>query len=314
MSFKSVLPTLAPNSQTTYPRSLTPIRTFFVDRLGNPKLTRIGSAEVHEFLSWRRVHGPRGEDRSKHPLSNRTIEKDRAILHRLFALAERWELVERNPVAKTQAPKVTHRTPVLLKDDELEDLIEASVSDPMLHTYVVLLAETGMRCESEVLWLRWEDVELEGGFLWVDSGRHGRRTKSGKGRWVPLTPRARRALQNHFARFRLATYGGQRSPWVFHSTRTIRHYEAGARTTSLRRSFRAACERAETPEGFRAHDLRHRRVTSWLADGKSAVLVREALGHSDLRTTMGYSHLAREHLAVLVGEGDERAALEGLKA
>ena len=32
------------------------------------------------------------------------------------------------------------------------------------------------------------------------------------------------------------------------------------------------------------------------------MLVREALGHSDLRTTMSYTHLAREHLRDLVAE------------
>jgi site-specific recombinase XerD len=48
--------------------------------------------------------------------------------------------------------------------------------------------------------------------------------------------------------------------------------------------------------------MRHRRVTTWLAEGKSAALVREAMGHADLRTTLGYSHLAKEHLRALVDE------------
>ena len=62
-------------------------------------------------------------------------------------------------------------------------------------------------------------------------------------------------------------------------------------------------ERAELPAGFLPHDLRHRRITKWLAEGKSAVLVKEAVGHADLRTTMGYTHLAKEHLrSLVVGE------------
>ena len=39
------------------------------------------------------------------------------------------------------------------------------------------------------------------------------------------------------------------------------------------------------------HDLRHRRVTTWLAAGGDAVKVKEAMGQADLRTTMGYTHL-----------------------
>ena len=41
--------------------------------------------------------------------------------------------------------------------------------------------------------------------------------------------------------------------------------------------------------------LRHRRVTTWLAEGKNPIHVKEALGHADLATTMGYTHLAKEH-------------------
>jgi site-specific recombinase XerD len=41
-------------------------------------------------------------------------------------------------------------------------------------------------------------------------------------------------------------------------------------------------------------------VTKWLAEGRSAVLVRDAMGHADLETTMNYTHLAREHLTALV--------------
>ena len=71
--------------------------------------------------------------------------------------------------------------------------------------------------------------------------------------------------------------------------------------------------RSATPSrgpGFRwvspQHDLRHRRITTWLGDGKSAVLVKEAVGHSDLRTTMAYTHLSREHLRALVSGSEDR--------
>ena len=63
---------------------------------------------------------------------------------------------------------------------------------------------------------------------------------------------------------------------------------------------------AKLPEGIRGHDLRHRRVTTWLADGKEVVLVKEAVGHADLRTTMGYTHLARDPLRSQLDELQDR--------
>jgi site-specific recombinase XerD len=53
------------------------------------------------------------------------------------------------------------------------------------------------------------------------------------------------------------------------------------------------------------HDLRHRRVTTWLASGGNPVHVKEAVGHSDLATTMKYTHLAREHLKALVTPNEQ---------
>ena len=69
---------------------------------------------------------------------------------------------------------------------------------------------------------------------------------------------------------------------------------------SLYAAFKSAARRAKLPLDFNQHDLRHRRVTTWLAEGKNPVHVKEAMGHADLATTMGYTHLAKEHLRSLV--------------
>jgi integrase len=109
-------------------------------------------------------------------------------------------------------------------------------------------------------------------------------------------------MRDHFARCRFAAYGGRPTSWVFHHERTALRYNAGDRIGSLHSGFRAAADRARLPAGLHQHDLRHRRVTTWLAEGKPATLVKEAMGHADLRMTMGYTHLTREHLRALVTE------------
>ncbi len=182
----------------------------------------------------------------------------------------------------------------------------------MLALYVLVLGETGARCKSEVMWLRWEDIDLEEGFLKIVSGRNGHRTKSGRTRWVPMSPRLRQAMREHFARYRFATYGGKQTPCAFHHTISRRHHKAGRRIVSLYDAFKAAAKRAQLPPDFVQHDLRHRRVTTWLADEKSAVLVKEAVGHADLRTTMAYTHLAREHLRSMVEQEPQREELRDL--
>ena len=89
---------------------------------------------------------------------------------------------------------------------------------------------------------------------------------------------------------------------------------AGDRLRSLHRAVRAAAGRAKLPADFRRHDLRHRRVTTWLADERNPVHVKEALGHSDLRITMDYTHLAREHLRSLVDDEPLDQSLDQYRA
>ena len=120
----------------------------------------------------------------------------------------------------------------------------------MFFLYVTLLGETGVQCQSEGLWLRWEDVDLEAGFLRIVSGRDGHRTKSGKSRWVPMTPALRTAMRDHFAEYRLKTYDGTRSPWLFHHEESRAKVRAGSRRHSFRGPFGEAQELAELPAGF----------------------------------------------------------------
>jgi integrase len=200
------MPDLAKGTQASYEDSLKPIGVFFVDILGDMAVEDIQASHITQYLTWRRNRNPQGQPRKK-PLSNRSLEKDRAVLHLLFNVADMMELREGNPVARTKRPKAKERDPVLLKPAEYERLLKACADDsPMLGLYAVLLGETGARCVSEALWVRWEDVDLEEGFLWLDSSSHGRKTKSDRGRWVPMTRRLRESMREHFARYRFASY------------------------------------------------------------------------------------------------------------
>jgi integrase len=296
------LPPLARGTRDAYRDSLKSIRAYFVNELGDPLIGTIRAEHVKGFLAWRRVHRLDGGA----ALSNRTLVKDRAVLHRIFEIAEQLEYRDGNPVARVVAPKADGRDPVILTADEYERLIAECEYRPMVQLYVLVLGEAGLRCESEALRLEWGDVDLEKAYLWIASGRDGHRTKSGKGRWVPMTERLERAMREHFAACRFAAYDGTRPAAVFHHETTARQHRAGDRIKSLRDAFRSAATRAKLSPALHQHDLRHRRVTTWLAEGKSAAIVQEAMGHSDLRTTMGYKHLSREHLRQLVSGDDSQ--------
>ena len=116
-----------------------------------------------------------------------------------------------------------------------------------------------------------------------------------------MTQRLREALRDHAASYRLQTYGeGERSPWVFHHLTARRHYVAGGRIKNPRRSFQGALKRAGLNPGVWQHDLRHRRVTTWLAEGQPVHIVQKALGHADIKTTLWYYRFVDDDLLQLV--------------
>ena len=127
----------------------------------------------------------------------------------------------------------------------------------MIWIYALFLGETGARSMSEALWVRWEDVDLTEGWIRIVQGRDQHRTKTGRGRDVPMTKRLHKAMCQHFAKYRFHEYerrdGDQtivvRSPWVFHHLVRRRKAEAGSRFYSLHRSLKAAAREAGIESG-----------------------------------------------------------------
>ncbi len=292
------LPGVSVGTQGSYKDVLKVVRPYFVEQLADPRVDRVRKGHIAAYLTWRRGHRLRG----KKPVSNRTLEKDRTVLHTVFAFAEQHEYREGNPVASTKKRQVVGRVdprePVLLSDAEYELLLTLG-DDPMVRLYVLTVGEGGFRNESEALWLRWEDVDVDDRFVHVASGRDGHHAKTRKSRDVPMSARLVDAMRTHFERYRHATYNGQRSLWVFHHTDSSARQTAGERIGSLRRSVRQAANRAGIRKEWRAYDLRHRWVTKKLAAGHNLAKVAQAAGHANTRTTAIYTHLVKEDLRAL---------------
>ena len=72
------------------------------------------------------------------------------------------------------------------------------------------------------------------------------------------------------------------------------------------RSFNTAVRRAGV-EDFTFHDLRHTFASRLVMKGVSLKAVQELLGHTDIKMTMRYAHLAEKTMvdAVKVLDGEE---------
>ena len=130
-----------------------------------------------------------------------------------------------------------------------------------------LLLLTGCR-RSEILRLRWSEVDRDR--LVLADGKTGPRI-------VPLNAPARRILERR---------PRGTSPFVFPSPRDP------ARPRSRNLAFWSRARREAGIEDVRLHDLRHTHASHAVMNGVLVPVVSRLLGHSNVRITLRYAHLA----------------------
>jgi integrase len=222
-----------------------------------------------------------------------TINREISLLSSAINYAQQkldWEVVNPTRGQKLKEPEGRVRW---LSAIEAQRLISAASEPkaPYLADFIQLAINTGCRKE-ELLGLEWSRVDLQAGLIHLEA----RHTKSGKRRSIPINQKGRGAIISR-AGFR-AEYCPS-SPWVF-------ALPSGDRVLSIRRSFLTACRRAEITD-FRVHDLRHT-CAAWLVSAGAALAeVRDLLGHSTVKVTERYAHLAPENVRTAVGLLDNQS-------
>jgi integrase len=255
--------------------------------------------------------------RVKSGTSASTVNRDIAALKPLFSRAVEWNILADNPL-KFIKPIKSDADPIvryldaeeekrlrkaLDARDERERLSRESANHwraqrkypllaPMAHneycdylTPAVLLSiNTGLR-QGELINLMWPDVNLgKDPYVFV----RGETAKSKKGRHVPLNDEAVEVLK----RWESQSSGGASKGLVFPG-------KDGKPKAEVKTAWGKLLAAAEI-EDFRWHDMRHHFASRLVMAGVDLNTVRELLGHSDLKMTLRYAHLAPEHKAAAV--------------
>jgi len=282
----------------------------------------ITSIRRNELIDWIDVllaspalvggRGPRRE--TGRTLSRETVGKAFRLVRSCFAWAVHRDLLETNPALEVRVPK--HVRPEDLEDQwtflDAEEIAllfasELSERDRALFTLAIY---GGLR-QGELFSLRWEDVHEAAEDRPRVVVRRGRRgpTKSKKIRDVPLLAPARAAL----ARWR-GLQGDVRPDAPVFPNRDGEHYgpkyDAGWPDKRQRRPRKKTAPVLEVTPGVKSragitrdvrfHDLRHT-CASHLVMGTWGARwtleeVRDFLGHSTIRMTERYAHLAADSL------------------
>lgn len=225
-------------------------------------------------------------------VSGAGVNRELALLKAMFNKAIQWGFVRmENPVQKVSyCPE--RQMERILSDEEAERLIWNSGKS--LRPVVVTALRTGMR-KSEILAVRWADVDFKRRYIRVE------RSKNNRSRKIPMNS----ALRDELSKLRRND-----SEYVF------TQIKSSERLRCVASAFKTACKHAGLNR-LRFHDLRHTFATNLVMAGSDLVTVKEILGHSDFSMTVRYSHPsdkrkmeAVEKLvpqkAILVGEDSYR--------
>jgi integrase len=272
---------------------------FFKDH----RLSEIAAQEVDRYKAAKVRQ--REEGLVERPLSNRTINKTLTRLGQILDAALRYELIANNPV-KTKVEKLKEAEPkrVRLTGEQVQVLLRETGEHRALIATAIMAG--GLRI-SELVNLRWRDLDLREGILTVSASK----TAAGV-RQVVLEPELVQLLREH----KRAAEWRQPADFVFagrireqprerNSVRTRILYAAIERA----KKRLAAEDRPPIPDGITFHSLRRTYAALRAELGEHPAITAAQMGHRDPRMTLRvYTDVTgmkpRTRLGGLLGDAD----------
>ena len=307
----------APEPERKY-RLMEMVRAAMMERLYSSRTIEAYTAWIRRFILFHDRRHPRdlGESDVNAFLSDLAVRQrvSASTQNQAFAaLAFLYSRVLGRPLGALEIVPAARplRLPVVLTRDEIR-VVLGGLREPD-RLVVSLLYGSGLRI-LECVSLRVKDVDLERREITVRSG------KGDRDRRAPLAESAvkdvRRRLEISHALWRDDGRRGVRTTgvegalarklpdadrewpwfWLFPATRTFidsskvlrRHH---LHETQVQRAVRGAATSARMSKRVTCHSFRHSFATHLLEAGSDIRTIQELLGHSDVRTTMVYTHV-----------------------
>lgn len=280
-------------------RNVQSIRVNFAHLMSKP-LDKITQWDVNK---WRVEQKRKGKKPS-------SIHREVAVLKAAISKAVVWNVIDFNPLAGMKMEKLDQggvvrylnaaeemRLRAVLDERERnlrKDRISANswrqergyplfpdFEGDYLKPMIIIALNTGMR-RGELFSLTWEAVSFEASHITV----RGSTAKTAQTRYIPMNAEAIETL-NHWREASGHSFG-----LVFPN-------REGARFDNISSSWAKVIKAAEVMS-FRFHDLRHTFASKLVMNKVDLNTVRELMGHTDIKMTLRYAHLAPEHKAAAV--------------
>jgi len=265
----------------------TPLEDIPIKDIDIPFLAAVTTSEVFDFLSYLatdRTHNPESPAPDYGISSTARARKLSAIKSFYKYLTVRTRILQDNPVADIEYPKIRKSLPKYLTMEQAKALLQAVEGPNQIRDYAILMIflNCGIR-RSELVGLNITDV-YEDRLRVVGKGN--------KERFVYFGMPCRRAIDAYLV---------ERKKLILTDNRALFGSQKGNRisVTAVHRLVEKALKQAGLDATqFSAHKLRHTAATMMLSGGVDVKTVQEVLGHENLNTTQIYTHIESTELKI----------------
>ena len=215
--------------------------------------------------------------REERKLSERSVNYYNSVIRFMY------EVTMDKLINKKQIPMYRRRRKMkdVLTKEELSAFFNAC-DDYMYKTIFMLIYGSGLRI-SEAVNLKIEDIDSKKMRIFVRAG------KGGKDRYTVLPKVSLDMLRKYYKIYKPK----HRERYMF-----LNREGNPIKTERTRVYFRRYRRKAKINEKFVVHSLRHGFATDLIERGASILEVKELMGHSNIRSTMEYIHVAKVELTV----------------
>lgn len=235
-----------------------------------------GEEEIFLFLAWLHSRG----------CSNRTVARHLSSLRSFFSFAQDEGLIEENPVAFMENPKIPFHLPEVLSQREMEAILAqpalSSRSGWRDRCMLELLYAAGLRV-SELCSLSVHDFDMQRGILRVLG-------KGSKERLVPLHKLMLDLIETYINHWRNLFKPAENFTFLNRSGKGLSRQYVWKLVKKY--AFAAGIDRSISP-----HTFRHSFATHLLEGGADLRAVQQMLGHADIGVTEIYTHVQGARLA-----------------
>lgn len=254
---------------------------------------RVSVAELRGYLG----------DRQRLGDAPRTLATHLSAIRSLYRWLNIEEIIDKDPAAALQSPKLPSTLPIVLSTSQLDllfDAVDGSTPGGVRDgTMLELLIASGARI-SELARLCLNDFDRSHQALRLLG-------KGSKERIVPLYNKAFDSLDIYVRQARLALLEKAHCSQSDTNRLFISDRGRPMDAAALRRRFDLLVRKAGLPAGITPHTMRHTYATELLEGGADLRSVQELLGHSSLSTTQIYTHVSPERLRTAIHQAHPRA-------